>query len=301
MKRNSNWKELFVYDKEERRGVSVLIIIILALILYHIYSPFAIRNDTDFTEFKNYIAYSRYLADSSSLANSNIKKNITAKKEFNFNLFYFNPNTISKKGWQKLGLKEYQAKSIRKYIRKGGTISSPNDLRKMYCLSQGECDLLIPYVKIEQLEVVELEDKVWTKTYIPKVFHLELNTVQFDSLLEINGVGPSTAKAILAYRKKLGGYYNIKQLQEVYLIDSAKHIKLSPNFYINTDSIHPYLNLNKDDYYLLKKHPYISKKIAYNIQQYRDNNGEFSNIEQLKNVEGINDSVYLKLYWYFEL
>ena len=301
MKRNNNWKELFVYDKEERRGVFVLIIIILALILYHGYSPFAISSATDFTELESYITNRRYLADSSRLANRDINKDVPDKEKFNFNLFNFNPNTISKKGWQKLGLKEYQAKSIRKYIRKGGIINSPNDLRKMYCLTQSECDLLIPYVKIEQRDVVELEDKIWTKTYIPKVFHLELNTVKFDSLLAISGIGPSTAKAILAYRKRLGGYYNLKQLQEVYLIDSAKYVRLSPNFYINTDSIYPYLNLNTDDYYSLKNHPYISKKMAYNIQQYRDNNGEFSNIEQLKNIEGINDSVYLKLYWYFEL
>ena len=125
--------------------------------------------------------------------------------------------------------------------------------------------------------------------------------VSFDSLLEINGVGPSTAKAIIAYREKLGGYYSIEQLQEVYLIDSAKYESLVSNFYVNTDSIHPYLHLNTDDYYSLKKHPYISKKMAYDIQQYRDNNGEFSNIEQLKNVNSINDSIYMRLYWYFEL
>ena len=156
MNRNNNWKDLFIYDKEERRGVLFLMVIILALILYHVYGPISIKSDEDFTEFENYIAHSRYLADSNRLANMDIKKDTLTKEKFKFNLFYFNPNTISKKEWIKLGLKEYQAKSIRKYINKGGSINSPNDLRKMYCLSQGECDLLIPYVKIEQQEVLEL-------------------------------------------------------------------------------------------------------------------------------------------------
>ena len=299
MSTNRDWKDLLTYNKDERRGILVLIFIILSLIIYNVYGPFESKKEVDFTEFELTVAKLKKAAKEEKLAKKKSYKSYTKKKKLEFKLHYFNPNTITKADWLKMGLKEYQAKSITKYIRKGGSFKSAEDLRKMYCLNDKECDLLIPYVKLPKKVVAKKETKKPYKKFIPKVYYFELNTVIFDSLLQIRGIGPSTAKAIINYRKRLGGYYSVQQLMEVYLINVEKFTSISNNFYVNTDSLKPYIDLNSGNYYSYKKHPYVSNIMAYNINAYREMHGDYKHISDLKNVEGINDSIYKRIYRYF--
>lgn len=44
---------------------------------------------------------------------------------------------------------------------------------------------------------------------------VNLNTATAKELQQLNGIGASKAKAIIAYHKKIGGFKNIEQLKEV--------------------------------------------------------------------------------------
>ncbi len=297
----SGWKDLFTYTKGERRGIFLLSAIIILILIYNILGPFSIMEERDFANFKNNIAKYEARLDSIkeyktvALKSKKSKKKVLSKS----NMHYFDPNSISKSEWLEFGVKEYQAKSIMKYIRKGGSFSNPDDLRKMYCLSKSECSILIPFVKIKSEEVCSLDDDFEIMSFTPKQYNFELNTVSFDSLLEIHGIGPSTAKAIIKYRDILGGYYNIEQLKEVYNIDSAKYLSISTSFYVDASLMDTLKNINTATYYSLKRHPYINKAMAYKIVEYRNQNGKYTDLEQMKNIDAINDSIYNRIYRYF--
>jgi len=96
----------------------------------------------------------------------------------------------------------------------------------------------------------------------------------------------------------LGGYYSVNQLKEVYGIDSLKYENIRKFFIVNRDSLKT-IDLNKSDFYSLKKHPYISKKQAFEITNHVKYVDKFHSVEELKKLKSINDSVYEKIYHYF--
>lgn len=63
---------------------------------------------------------------------------------------------------------------------------------------------------------------------------LDLNAVDSLTLLRVPGISTYLAKRILSFRRRLGGYYTVLQLQEVYGVDSDKFFSLKPWFKIAT-------------------------------------------------------------------
>ena len=55
------------------------------------------------------------------------------------------------------------------------------------------------------------------------------------------------------------------------------------------------VNINSDDVNELTRLSGIGQKKAMDIIEYRKNNGDFTNIEDIKNVKGIGDAIYSKI------
>lgn len=56
------------------------------------------------------------------------------------------------------------------------------------------------------------------------------------------------------------------------------------------------ININTADIETLAELPYIGNVIAQRIVDYREANGDFESIEDIKNVSGIGDSIYNEIY-----
>ena len=76
---------------------------------------------------------------------------------------------------------------------------------------------------------------------------------------------------------------------------------LSTKTFIESKNIKQ-LAINKATYEELKKHPYINHIIASTIVAYREKHGNFTNLEDLKNIGTVNDEKLeqLKPYINFE-
>jgi len=59
------------------------------------------------------------------------------------------------------------------------------------------------------------------------------------------------------------------------------------------------INLNQADKEILMEAPGIGEKLAQRILDYRSKQGEFRDLEELKNIAGINGNRYEKLKDYF--
>lgn len=62
----------------------------------------------------------------------------------------------------------------------------------------------------------------------PPALPLDLNTATSDQLLELPGVGPSTAKAIIHFREKSGPLKRVDDLLAIHGISKARLEKLRP-------------------------------------------------------------------------
>jgi DNA uptake protein ComE-like DNA-binding protein len=63
----------------------------------------------------------------------------------------------------------------------------------------------------------------------------------------------------------------------------------------------PCISINYTNQEGLSKHPYVRYKLARAICLYRENNGLFQNIEDLKKLPIVNDSIYVKLLPYITI
>ncbi len=162
--------------------------------------------------------------------------------------FAFDPNTVTLKDLQRLGLTERQAETIENYRSKGGRFRSKADFQKMYVVSDTLFARLEPYIEI------------------PK---LELNDADSAALVTLHGIGPWYAHKILAYRERLGGFCDKKQLLEIEGMDRERYEGFAEDVTADPSKIRP-LDLWHAPDSILARHPYLGPKGARSIVRYRE-------------------------------
>jgi len=199
--------------------------------------------------------------------------------------FFFDPNTVTVDELVMLGLSVKQANIVEKYRSKGGRFHTPEDFAKIYVIDSANFKRLKPWIAINQL-ALELQPKS-KKDSLPTVdttpLIIELNSADTLELVKIKGIGKVFARRIVAYRNLLGGYVNIRQLNEVYGIRPELVTSISSQIIIDSTKI-KLININRITYEDLKKHPYISEYHAKAIIYYRGKVGNIkSKYELLEN------------------
>ena len=129
---------------------------------------------------------------------------------------------------------------------------------------------------------------------------VDLNTSDTFELQQLRGIGPAFARWIVAYRQRLGGFHDPRQLLEVYGIDAEKYAMIEANLKVTRDSIHP-MNLNTVTFKEMLRHPYFPFAVTKNIMIYRKKNRSFKTLDELKNVEGISDSLFRRMIIYLRV
>lgn len=105
---------------------------------------------------------------------------------------------------------------------------------------------------------------------------VDLNRADTTELKKIPGIGSGIARLIIGYRQRLGGFYNITQLQEIHLDTS----QLQSWFSIDTRAIH-LINLNRSSIERLRNHPYINFYQAKAFVEYRKKKGDLHSLKPL--------------------
>jgi len=127
------------------------------------------------------------------------------------------------------------------------------------------------------------------KEKFPEGTVLELNACDTAQLMKIPGIGTSFAKRITAYRKILGGYYRLQQLQEVYGMYEELYEKMTPFLRIDTGLIQP-IFVNSASLDKLKSHPYLNFYQAKAIVEIRKKKGKINTINELLMLEEFSET-----------
>ena len=118
---------------------------------------------------------------------------------------------------------------------------------------------------------------------------IDLNTADSTQLCRIPGIGPAYAKRIIGYRKLLGGYYRLEQLQEVYGMYVELYEKITPFFLMSENSIRK-ISVNEASLEQLKAHPYLNFYQAKAIVEKRKKNAKIESWEELKLLEEFTET-----------
>ncbi|HLG33829.1 MAG TPA: helix-hairpin-helix domain-containing protein [Bacteroidia bacterium] len=326
---SESWKDVFTFSASEKRGIYVLVIIIMlltgAIWVYRYYPPsfpkqdysafekevnefFAEQKKQDslnailLAEKKDFSQRADSLWRTTHHARDSLWKNYPEKnfqkEKTSLTYFDFDPNDLPAENWKQLGLNDGQIRVINNYQSKGGKFRKKEDLKKIHVISENDYARLEPYIKIKE-QPIDTEKHFEKKTFTPErknaAAKIDVGIADTIELKAIRGVGPSRARGIFKYRQILGGYYSINQLREVYGIDSAAYAEIAEQVFIKDTTNIRKININTTTSEQLGAHPYIRKKLAELIVSYRREHGNFSSIAALKRMPLVNDDLYSKL------
>ena len=225
-----------------------------------------------------------------------IKNKSEASKKEALNPFHFDPNSVSRNDLQKMNMRESLSNAIVNYREKGGNFYTKEDLKKIYTITDEEYTVLAPFVIFEK-KSIQIETKPYK--FIDTLL-VDINSADTLDLQQLKGIGPSFSRRIVKYRDLLGGYYDKKQLLEVYGMDQSRFEGIKDNIKIN-ESLIVKININQASIKEMIKHPYIEFYIAKSIITYRKEIGSYKNLEEIKNARLIYEELYQKLVPYLTI
>ncbi|MBQ8502096.1 MAG: helix-hairpin-helix domain-containing protein [Bacteroides sp.] len=312
------FKEFLYFNRRERRGILVLVILMLLVFLGGMlyrqwqYSrplpPDSLQRQAEaMKEYRAFVASVEQLEESLLTArrNSYINRWESRNKESAVLLHPFDPNTADSATLRQLGLPGWMARNVVRYREKGGIFRRPEDFKKIYGLNETEYLRLLPYIRITAEEAVRSETPpLLVPTQPADTLPLSppkyaagtvvcLNSADTTELKRIPGIGSTIARMIVGYRRKLGGFYSLEQLGEINL----DYRQLQPWFSVETDSIHT-LDANRLSVDRLRMHPYINFYQARAIVELRRKMGRLDNLKSLSLLEEFSETDLERLQHY---
>ena len=295
------FRRFLYFSKSDRRAISTLIamaIIAIAIAVYLDSSKDENKESTDEYAEKT-ISKVKKNTNSSTFYSKESPNSLNAE-----NLPNFDPNTVDSATLAMFGIKDWKIRNLIKYRLAGGTFKEPNSISKLYGWTKEEVARILPYVYIsdefknkrrnyseerhyntsgDRANKRESYDEYAknTTSYRSNKFQndtiIDVNTADSAMLKRIPGIGKGISKAIIEYRRKLGGFYSTDQLLEIKIFSP----ELQKWFCADQSHI-TRININKDSFQKINAHPYISYEQTKSILNYRRLYGEFKDLEQLQ-------------------
>lgn len=207
-------------------------------------------------------------------------------------LFPFDINTIDADGLRSLGLEERSIEGLLRFRSKGGKVRHAADFDKLFSLTAAEKDRLRPWLRFSSeprndsafREATPSERReVKSRLFEP----VDLNSADSVTLLEVPGIGPAFAGRIIRYRERLGGFVQLKQLSEVFGVDSSRFEALAPLLKVEpkvSRKIDPATASEEE----LATHPYIGRVLARRWVAYREQRKNNFSCQDLAVLHGLD-------------
>ena len=294
---NKRKRIYFVMTAEQWLGVVVLVVLVVGtLMVVKRFQPPKVEemvwvNDSTKSQFADY----QEKQDSIRKAQWRKQRDTIAVR-----MQVFDPNTADSSTLVHLGFKPWQAKNMVKYRAAGGKYRKPEDLKKLYGMTDSMFQALTPYIYIAREEVDSVAVDSLRKDSLPrweeenKDTILNLRTADTVELKMIHGIGSYRARQIVRYREQLGGFVSVEQVLEAKGMENVDADSLLAHFLIDSVKIEP-MNVNSVGVQRLSRHPYLRFEQAQAIYELRRKKIRLDSIQQLQQIECISAETLEKI------
>ena len=262
-------------DSKKRSGILLLVIILSACWIFYFWT---IQKENSLESIDD-IAIYQVRIDS-------LKEIKTLKSTPK--IYPFNPNFITDYKGYTLGLSTQELDKLFSFRKNGKWINSSEDFQKVTGVSDSLLAAISPYFKFPDW-VTNSKTSQNTKSFSFKSFkpQNDLNKATFENLISLPEMTEESARLILAYRKKIGGFIEDNQLYDIYNVKRNQVIEVKKEFTVKTKPDIVLINVNKANASDLATVPFLTFDIARSIIDYRILNEGIKNLDELLKIEGI--------------
>lgn len=306
-------KAFFTLNKGEQRAIIILLVMALCVSVFNLLIPlFVTHKQFDHHNFirqvEEFREEQKKISDSIETVKLQNRGELDLERaRQKLKPFEFDPNDLPVELWKKIGLTDKQIGVIKNYENKGGIFLQKEDLKRMYCISEAEYQVLEPYIIIKSTSKTINENKpekrvkeVISGRKEPAYKLVDLNSATAAELTENLHLPEWLAGRVVKYRNLLGGFAYVSQLAEVYGFDSLQIDKLGKYISIDLTQIKQ-IDLNNSTFKEILHHPYISYEITKRIVNYREKHGKIKSVEELVDSNLISKSLFIKIKSYLRI
>jgi competence ComEA-like helix-hairpin-helix protein len=301
------WKDFFYYSRSERRAVYFLLFLIALLLVAIIFYSKRDNASSDLVE--NSAEVDSFLADVKKVNEHSAKesKDDCSDAHITGLFFEFDPNLADSIELSRLGLPSYVVKNVLKYRAKGGRFKTSASFSKIYGLTPELFAELEPYIRIPEQLSTRKRKQVFPKTDSIRIeshqqpsdkysegTKVNVNIADTIELKKIPGIGSVIARNIVAYRQRLGGFYDLEQLLEVRFFTPELL-----EWFVLGDTPMKQIKVNHESLDNLRAHPYLNFYQAKIIVEHRKKRGEIKSLSQLSLYEEFTEKDLKRLSAYF--
>ncbi len=278
--------EFFVFTNREKKGIIILLCLILLLITADVLLPlFYPTKKYDFTKWEKQI--DEYLALQEKVSQPVLNEMIN-----------IDPNQTDSEHLVQIGVPGKVAGNWEKYLKKGGRFRNKEDIQKIYGMTPELFNGIKMFIAISsdpgrikrvsstpdsggKVNFLAERKILGERIYIP----VDLNEADSARLENLPGIGPILASRIVRFRKILGGFHSLDQIHEVYGLRPENYLAASPYLFVEKEGYTKF-NINFSTLAELGHHPYIGFRTAHRILDLRDRKGKFTAADELLSVMG---------------
>ena len=275
-----NIKQYFIFNKEQRIGLIILVGLIVTLQIAYFF--------IDFTATKiNSVAEGKWLSVQSEI--DSLKANTD---ESTYKMYTFNPNFITDFKGYKLGMKLAEIDRLLAYRKTNKYVNSPKEFQNVTKISDSLLMVISPFFKFPdwvnnkkphpKYENLNFKDSSKKE----KIVILDINQATKVDLMKIYGIGDAISDRILKEKDKFGAFVNMDQMLDVWGLSPEVIAELNSHFKISGSTLVKKIDINNLPIKELTKFPYFKYALAKEIVTYRSMNSGIKNIDDLTKIKG---------------
>ncbi len=268
------WLDL---DASQRKGILLLLILMIASLAYFFYVRFQPIKSSDFLDLDD-ADINRIQTHIDSL---NREKQREEKKT---KIYPFNPNFLTDyKGYQ-LGMTSDEIDRLISYREADNWVNSSSEFQKVTLVSDSLLKEIEPYFKFPDFVKKESASSKTSEsnTTLPKK---DINEATLEELTSISGIGEVLGKRIIHQKNRLGGYLDLIQLKDVWGLKYDVRQKLNERFYANPPENFQKQDLNEITVINLTEIPYFDYELAREVINFRQLNEGIDNFDDLAKIQ----------------
>lgn len=270
-----NWRSHFVFNKSERNGIFLLVLIIIILQGIYFFVDFSPEVVIPPEKQEEIV---RFQAKIDSLKR-------VAVVEDTLKIYPFNPNFISDYKGYTLGMSVDEIDRLHAFRASDQWITSSVEFQKVTGVSDSLLKLISPYFKFPVF--VTSEKRTFKPQIKEKVFPVQdLNEATAEALMRVNGVGEVLSKRIVKYRESIGGFRDEEQVKDVYGLSPEVVERITKSFKILKAPNMEKQDLNSISLLDLSQIPGFSYELAREVVEYREQKKRIGSFEELGKIKG---------------